>query len=103
MEMDFLVTICLGHSDGGDVVVSVDVTEEEYKLLVACCRDGDEIDVYDGLDNLYDRIVEAAKDESAVCDPDEEEIDYDDAYYRVDFPEQVYEEAENYDDEVMDD
>ena len=95
MELDFIVTICLGHGDGGDIIVTVDVTEEEYALLVECCREDDEISSYEGLEDLYDRIVEEAKDESQSCQPeDEDEIDYDDACYRVDFPDQVYEDAD---------
>ena len=33
MELEFWVTICLGHGDGGDVAVTLDVTDAEYELL----------------------------------------------------------------------
>ena len=41
MKLEFWVTICLGHGDGGDVAVEVDVSDKEYELLKQCCRDDD--------------------------------------------------------------
>ena len=65
MKLEFWVTICLGHGDGGDVAVMLDVTDAEYELLKQCCRDDEEIEGYEGLEDLYERVVAAAKDESA--------------------------------------
>lgn len=50
-SLEFLVTICLGGGDGGDVCVDVDVTDEEFELLKECCREGSDIEGYDGLEN----------------------------------------------------
>lgn len=95
MELDFWVTICLGHGDGGDVAVTVDVSRKEYELLKQCCRDDEEIEDYEGLEDLYERIVTAAKDESECCEPDDcEDIDYDDASYIVAIPDKIYNEVQ---------
>ena len=59
-SVDFLVTLCLGRGDGGDVRVDVLVTEEEYKNLM---KDGC---VYDGTP-LYDRVRRAAIEENEYC------------------------------------
>ena len=77
MELEFWVTIYFGHGDGGDVVVTIDVSNEEYELLKQCCRDDEEVEGYKGLGDLYDHVVVAAKDESESCKPDDcEDIDY---------------------------
>ena len=90
-ELDFLVTICLGYGDGGDVIVTTEVSEEEYELLKQCCLEDSEIEEFEGLEALYERVVEAAKDESECCEPDDEEdIEYDDAYYTVAIPDEIY-------------
>ena len=98
MELEFLVTICLGQGDGGDVTVTIDVTDEEYELLKQCCREYEDIGSFEGLENLYERIVAAAKDESEYCEPDDEDdIDYDDAYYTVAMPQVIYNEVQEED------
>ena len=98
MELEFWVTICLGHGDGGDVTITIDVTDEEYELLKQCCREYEDIDSFEGLENLYERIVAAAKDESEYCEPDDEDdIDYDDAYYTVAMPQVIYNEVQEED------
>ncbi len=98
MELEFWVTICLGHGDGGDVTVTIDVTDEEYELLKQCCREYEDIGSFEGLENLYERIVAAAKDESEYCEPDDEDdIDYDDASYTVAIPEVIYNEVQEED------
>ena len=102
IELEFCVTICLGHGDGGDVIVTVDVTEEEYDLLKDCCREDEEIESYEGLEALYERIIDAAIDESESCSPDDEdEINYDDVSYIVAMPDEIYNEvqSEEYEDE----
>lgn len=101
MKLDFLVTICLGHGDGGDVEVTVDVTKKEFNLLVQCYQDMDEIDSYDGLESLYKRIVKEAVGEDEACSMDTEDYDpdYDDASYIVSFPDEVIEIADSEDNE----
>ena len=95
MELEFWVTICPGHGDGGDVVVTLDVTDAEYELLKQCCRDDEEMEDYEGLEDLYDRVVAAARDESESCEPDDcEDIDYDDASYTVAIPDVIYNEVQ---------
>lgn len=94
MELEFWVTVCLGHGDGGDVAVTVDVSQKEYKLLKKCCREDEEIDGYEGLEALYERVVTATKDESECCGPDDcEDIDYDDVTYIVAIPDVIHDEV----------
>ena len=98
MELEFWVTICLGHGDGGDVAVTADVSRKEYELLKQCCRDDEEIEVYEGLENLYERVISAAKDESEYCEPDDcEDIDYDDVSYTIAIPDEIYTEVQEED------
>ena len=93
--LEFTVTICLGGGDGGDVCVDVEVTNKEYKLLKECCREGEEIESFDGLEELYKRVVAEARGESEFCDPDDSDIDYDDASYIVEMPYEIYEAVES--------
>lgn len=98
MELEFWVTICLGHGDGGDVAITLNVTDVEYELLKQCCRDDEEIEGYEGLEDLYERVVAAAWDESECCEPDDcEDIDYDDASYTVAIPDVIYNEVQEED------
>ncbi len=62
--LDFPVTLCLESGDEEDVTATVDVSEEEYQLLKECCRDGEEPDAFDGLEDLCRRVEEAAREES---------------------------------------
>lgn len=95
MELEFWVTICLGHGDGGDMAVTLDITDTEYELLKRCCREYDEIGSFEGLEGLYERIVAASRDESECCEPDDcEDIDYDDASYTVAIPDVIYNEVQ---------
>ena len=55
----------------------------------------EEIEGYEGLEDLYERVVAAAKDESECCEPDDcEDIDYDDASYTVAIPDVIYNEVQ---------
>ena len=92
MKLDFPVTVCLGRGDGGDVSVRMNVTKEEFDLLVEACENGDEISEYDSLSDLYERIISAASDE---CDWDYggDESDLDEATYLVSYPEKVMDAA----------
>jgi hypothetical protein len=94
-KLEFTVTICLGHGDGGDICVAVDVTNKEYKLLKECCREGEEIESFDGLEELYNRIVAEARSESEFNDPDDCDIDYDDADYVVEIPDEIFDAVED--------
>ena len=94
MKLEFPVTICLGGGDGGDVLISVDVSEEEYELLIDACADGDEIADCDELEDLYNRIISFADDE---CDWDydnEDESDLEDAVYLIQYPDAIIDAAE---------
>ena len=94
MKLEFWVTICLGHGDGGDVAVTVDVSKKEYALLKKCCEEYEDIDGYEGLEDLCERVIEAARDESECCEPDDcEDIDYDDASYTIAMPDSIYNEV----------
>lgn len=98
MELEFWVTICLGHGDGGDVAVILDVSNAEYERLKQCCRDDEEIEGYEGLENLYERVVAAARDESECCEPDDcEDIDYDDVSYTIAIPDEMINEVQEED------
>lgn len=96
--LEFPVTICLGGGDGGEVAFDVEVTDEEFELLKKCCREDIEgIDSYEGLEDLYQRVIAEARGESEFNDPEDCYIDYDDANYFVDMPYEIYQiiEAEN--------
>ena len=85
-ELEFEVTICLGGGDGGNVCVTVEVSNDEYKLLKKCYSEDEDIDGYPGLEDLVERIQEAAEDENDCCMDelgDDEEIDYDDVTYMI--------------------
>ena len=77
------------------MAVTVDVARKEYELLKQCCREDEDIDGFEGLEDLYERIVAAARDESECCEPDDcEEIDYDEASYTVAIPDIIYNEVQ---------
>lgn len=104
-ELEFEVTICLGGGDGGSVCVTVDVSDEEYDLLKQCCFEDEEIVGYEGLEELVERIQEAAADENERCLDElgeDEEIDYDSVSYMISFPEEIMDdedEEDEYEDE----
>lgn len=79
--MEFMVTICLGGGDGGDVCVDVALKGNEYETLGECVRSGCDIEGYPGLGALCGRIEEAAmaeRDYSAG-----EETDYSSATFII--------------------
>ena len=95
MKLEFWVTICLSHDDGGDVSVEVDVSDEEYELLKQCCIEYEDINTFNGLEDLYDRVVSEAKDLSEDCVPEgEDAIDFDDVSFSVAIPDSIYDEAQ---------
>lgn len=89
MELDFIVTICLGNGRNGDIEVSAHVSKEEFGLLVNCYNDGEDIVDYEGLEDLYGRILSAAKDEIEFFNG--EDFDYCDASFWIEFPDEVCE------------
>ena len=98
MKLDFWVTIDLGRHRSGDTFVTIAVSDEEYELLKQCCRDNKEIEGYEGLEDLYERVVSEAKDESEFCESDDcEDIDYDEAYYTVAMPQAICDEVKKED------
>ena len=83
--LDFLVTICLGGGDGGDVRVSVPVSEEEYNALI---EDGGEV-----YGDLRARIVAAAITEDRYCRKlSDEVINYEEASYLIELETDLYDE-----------
>lgn len=98
MELEFWVTIDLGPHRSGDTLVTTSVSDEEYELLKQCCRDHRKIEGYAGLEDLYERVVSQAKDESECCEPDDcEDIDYEDASYIVAIPDNIHREVQEED------
>lgn len=93
--LEFTVTICLGREAYGDICVEVEVSNKEYRLLKECCREGEEIESYDGLEDLYERIIAEARAESESCAPDDCDIDYDEADYGVEIPDEIAEAVED--------
>lgn len=97
MELSFTVTLCYGSGDGGDIAVDVEVTDEEYRLLVQCYREDVEIEECEELESLYQRICAEAKGWDAELsgnsdnEDDEDYVDYDDVSCIVDFPDAFYE------------
>ena len=89
MELDFIVTICLGDGRNGDIEVSTDVSKKEFALLVDCYNDGEDIESCEGLEDLYGRIVSAAKDEIEFFNG--EDFDYDDITFAIELPDEVCE------------
>ncbi len=96
--LEFDVTVCLGGGDGGDVSVSVAVTEEEYELLKQCCREGDDLDCYESLEDLCSRVRDAAENENEYCmdnySDSDEEIDYGTVSFMISMPRRIQDEVD---------
>ena len=74
--IEFPVTVCMGHGDGGDVLVEVPVTSEEFIDLLNCYREDTEISDCENLENLVSRIESAAADEAeTVAEELDDELD----------------------------
>ena len=80
----------MGARRNGDITVTVNVSKMEYSLLKCCCRDDESINSFDGLEKLYQRIIEAVKDESDFFIEDNDNVDFDDACYSVAMLEEIY-------------
>ena len=83
MKLEFNVSISVGHGTG-ETSVEVDVTKKEYKLLKECYENGDEIEEFDGLENLCEKILEAVREESDDMDIDLSDIS-------IEMPEEIEE------------
>lgn len=103
ISLDFDVTVCLGGGDGGDVSVTVDVTKEEYELLKQCCREYEDIDSYDGLEELCKRIIKEAEAENDYCmenySDSDEEIDYGSVSFMISMPSEIQNEIDEEEEE----
>ena len=88
MYLKFDVTVCLGCGDGGDVVVSAHVTDEEFEQLKKCYAEDGDFGSYPGLEDLYNGICEDAIDECMSYDMDGE-TNYGDASCIVYMPKEV--------------
>ena len=66
------------------VLVSTEISEEEFALLVKCCSEGIEIAESDELIDLYYQLLDIASDD--------EEID--ESVYTISYPKEVIAEAE---------
>lgn len=90
-NITFWVGVCLCRGDGGDVMVDIKVTDEEYETILECCRNEEDIDECKKLSALRSRIVAAAETEAASCDEDSD-IDYHtDVWYVVQMPDEIRE------------
>jgi hypothetical protein len=103
IHLEFDVTVCLGGGDGGDVSVSVAVTEREYELLKQCCRECDDLECYEGLEDLCNRVRDAAEDENEYCmdnyTDSDEEIDYGTVSFMISMPSRIQDEIDAEEDE----
>lgn len=92
-EISFWVGVCLGRGDGGNVMVDIEITDDEYEALVQCSRDDEDIDGCEAIFDLRARIVAAA--ETAAASYDEySDIDYHtDVWYVVQMPDEIWEAA----------
>ena len=95
MELEFWVTIDLGPHRNGDMAVTVAVSKKEYNLLKRCCREDEEIDAFEGLEKLCQRIIEAVKEESSFFDEDTEDVDLDDSSYTIAMPDEILDAVQN--------
>lgn len=88
--IEFPVTVCMGQGDGGDVLVEVAVTSEEFIELLNCYREDSEISDCRALDSLVSRIEDAATDEAEIAAEElNEELDCSEASCIIAFPEDI--------------
>ena len=93
--IEFPVTVCMGHGDGGDVLVEVPVTSDEFIDLLNCYREDTEISDCENLENLVSRIESAAADEAETAAEElDDELDCSEASYIISFPEDIPEIAD---------
>ncbi len=75
--MEFTVMLYYGGGDGGEICVDADVSDKEYELLKECCRNDDEMEDFEGLEDLCERIEAEARGENDFIMSDDEEYDPD--------------------------
>lgn len=95
--IEFPVTVCMGHGDGGDVLVEVPVPKEEFVKLLDCCREDSEISDCEGLKDLVSRIESAAADEAETAAEElDDELDCSEVSCIISFPEDILDIAEEF-------
>ena len=57
---NFKITVCFGEGDYGESEIGFEVTEEEYALLMEAKEHYDELSECPNLQDLYDRVYDAA-------------------------------------------
>jgi hypothetical protein len=98
MELEFNVQVTADNGDECFVTVTETVSDEEFELLMQCYLDDEDLDAFDGLEDLYERICSAARDECVgMEDCDDEDACFDDAECDVTMPDEVIEEADERD------
>lgn len=76
--IEFDVTIWLGGGDGGNVCVSISVSDEEYELLKKCYLEDCEPCDCEGLEDLCNRVEEVAIDEAEyIADEYDQDVNCD--------------------------
>ena len=95
-NLEFVVSIWLVDGYSGGICVYDEVTDKEYELLKKCCVEDKEIDMFKGLETLYERVVAKAIEQGVPEDSEYgTDIDYDDAEYCVEMPIEICEEVES--------
>ena len=94
-RLEFWVTIHPDYGDGGDVCVEESVTASEYEQLLQCCREDIDLCDCEELENLHNKILADAREESESCGFDDEDLDYDDDACFVSIPDELYDLVES--------
>ncbi|MBQ1269261.1 MAG: hypothetical protein II368_05950 [Clostridia bacterium] len=98
-ELEFMVNVYLGGGEGGEISVSVSVSDKEYKMLKECYKAEEDIENWEGLEPLCERIFDAAKEEDEslwdeYADEEDGFDDYDRSYSITEFPSEIIEECD---------
>lgn len=101
--IEFPVTVCMGYGDGGDVLVDVPVTSEEFIELLNCYREDSEISDCENLESLVSRIESATADEAeALAEEFDDKLDRSEASYIIAFPEDISDIADEFESGLTD-
>lgn len=97
MELEFCVTIDL-DDEYMEIPVVLDIESQEYLKVRQCIRLAEDLDEFEGLENLCQRIIEEAK--SLVAE--DEDLDLDNEEYEISLTEDLdaLEEDDEEDDEL---
>lgn len=104
MKLEFIVGVCIIGEYDGEILIEEDVSDEEYSLLKESYREGYDMSLFDGLEDLCDRIKAMASDafKPILMDIEsDEEIDPDDISYYIYLPEIIINEVNEEDSEGM--